>query len=718
MAPKADKLGQALEIFQILLKKKSEDNQKCEAIVRDVEKLNTHLQQKKLTIQIVSQNLLLAQALFDLINTQESLLESYNLKFDPLPELPKKIELQRFTNLKLQHRQNNSTDMQRCYELSFGKEELIGRNPECSISLDGKIYQGISWHHATIKPVQNDPNSELWEICDLNTTNGTFVNSERIQGCQTLQPGDTITLGYPKPSQGIAELLFEVQIFTPDTNINHAYWEVVDCDLFCLVIDSRKPLITKEKEFVKNLDRTLIAKQFLIIDLPDAKEEVLSAETNLGNLESYLKNQASNSGFELIHLCLKPYYQENEKKGLDSSLQKKQDTFLKTLENIVKRQPENLLAQRLSIKFINLLEPVERVVQHQQEELAEKIAQERQELEKLNQVSFKEITKKAISLINEDKDTFFKQAKLDLTQSKVAFLDGFRKESIIYKIQNFVDDLNPIIFTKHGHKYLQLANKNKQESQDVNQNLIDFCTFSVGQWATDEWDRICHVYGKDGLYGLLQRSYTNVDVIPSLLKESPFSSPQILNIKGNFMISFAGISCEVRYKQISLGAYVMKQLRSQVMQTMMMVTLLLSFIGIQAGKSQLMSQISNFFKQFPWIFGLVVFGIIFLLINAYNQDNNLMMEEASEKLKKDLSGYYQSFVKNLVDKIIQDFNLALESEDRKINDALEITKDKYNQHILELEKKQNQIKNNIEQHKGEQEVLKNELCEFKKLKRL
>lgn len=719
MAPKAEKLGQTLENLQLFLNKRSGEHEGFEAIALELEKLHTHLEQKKLTIQIVSQNPVLAQALFDLIDSNKKLLEFYKLKFDALPSIPQEIEPQRFFSLKLQHLRDNSTDFQYSYELNLDREQLIGRDPDCFLNLESEVGKGISWHHAKLQSsIEND--ILHWKICDLDSTNGTFVNGERIQECQILQAKDKITLGYPQGGMNTPELLYDVQISMPDTELNQPYWEIVDCDLLFIVVSSNQALTNTEQEFIQNFDRTLMMKQFLVVEIPDSQEETQEDDikANLADIENWVKNQASNSELEIFSLFLQPYYDEERNKELKSDFQKKQDLFFKSLEKIVKRQPENILAKRLAIKVERDLEPVDIVLQRHQEKLTQTISQEKNELETLTQVNLKEITKKSISSVNEDKDKFFKQVKNELAQSKAALLDNFSKRSIIYQIQDFVNNLKPNILNREGHKYIQLKDEANSKSKDINMSLVDFCTSSLEKWAIEEWHKICNVYGDAGLNALLERSYNSIKIIPSVIKETPFSAPQSIDVRNNFMVSFAPVSCEVRHKQISLGAYIMKQLRSQMMQGMMMITLVLSMIGIQAGKSQLMGQLSGIFKQLPWLFGIIIFGVIYLLVNAYKKDDNLKLEEAGEKLKKDLASYYQSFAKNMLEKVIQDLNLALELEDRRITNALDITKDLYQEHIFETEKKQIQIKSNIEQYKLQQETLKKELSEFKKLKRL
>lgn len=89
------------------------------------------------------------------------------------------------------------------HSLSDQLEVLIGRDPRCQIVLDSSQYSGVSRQHAKLCPVPQMPSS--WQVCDLNSANGTYVNGQRIQGCRTLQAGDRIMLGQSGP-----EFIFEL----------------------------------------------------------------------------------------------------------------------------------------------------------------------------------------------------------------------------------------------------------------------------------------------------------------------------------------------------------------------------------------------------------------------------------------------------------------------------------------------------------------------------
>ena len=88
MPPKADKLSQTIESLQLFVTRKAQEREDLADISRQLAQLNKTLSHKKLTLQIVSDRLQLAQAVFDLINNQRELKRFFQLKFDELPDIP------------------------------------------------------------------------------------------------------------------------------------------------------------------------------------------------------------------------------------------------------------------------------------------------------------------------------------------------------------------------------------------------------------------------------------------------------------------------------------------------------------------------------------------------------------------------------------------------------------------------------------------------------
>ncbi len=77
---------------------------------------------------------------------------------------------------------------ERTREVSIPKEEfLIGRGPDCDLRVnDGDV----SRHHCLIR-VRSDEAT----LCDLGSSNGTFVNGKRVLSQVALASGDEITMG-------------------------------------------------------------------------------------------------------------------------------------------------------------------------------------------------------------------------------------------------------------------------------------------------------------------------------------------------------------------------------------------------------------------------------------------------------------------------------------------------------------------------------------------
>jgi pSer/pThr/pTyr-binding forkhead associated (FHA) protein len=66
---------------------------------------------------------------------------------------------------------------------------LVGRDPSCHIVLESIL---VSKRHALIQKIKDD-----YFIMDLKSTNGTFVNKERVPEGKyiKLEPGDRIKIG-------------------------------------------------------------------------------------------------------------------------------------------------------------------------------------------------------------------------------------------------------------------------------------------------------------------------------------------------------------------------------------------------------------------------------------------------------------------------------------------------------------------------------------------
>src|SRR4028119_2108519 len=100
------------------------------------------------------------------------------------------------------------------YLLPEDREVAIGRDPGCQIVIDSTRYTGVSRNHAKIRPLATKL-QPAWQICDLNTANGTYLNGKRVEGWQLLRTGDRITL-----TQNGPEFIFECQHLSTPTPVS------------------------------------------------------------------------------------------------------------------------------------------------------------------------------------------------------------------------------------------------------------------------------------------------------------------------------------------------------------------------------------------------------------------------------------------------------------------------------------------------------------------
>ncbi|MEO0968241.1 MAG: PrsW family glutamic-type intramembrane protease [Cyanobacteria bacterium J06639_18] len=98
------------------------------------------------------------------------------------------------------------------YLLSDNSETLVGREPTCQIVFKSEEYAMVSRRHAAIAPSFSPEGKICFTICDLNSSNGTYLNGRRLTGCQELQVGDRIIFGNNGP-----EFVFEYEGDLPNT---------------------------------------------------------------------------------------------------------------------------------------------------------------------------------------------------------------------------------------------------------------------------------------------------------------------------------------------------------------------------------------------------------------------------------------------------------------------------------------------------------------------
>jgi serine/threonine-protein kinase len=82
----------------------------------------------------------------------------------------------------------------------------IGRDPSCELHLTGDTLNPVSRNHARIDLTSRGPC-----LSDLNSSNGTYLNGQRLGTRAVLKPGDRISLGKTGPKLRVLEIQLDNQ---------------------------------------------------------------------------------------------------------------------------------------------------------------------------------------------------------------------------------------------------------------------------------------------------------------------------------------------------------------------------------------------------------------------------------------------------------------------------------------------------------------------------
>lgn len=75
----------------------------------------------------------------------------------------------------------------------------LGRDPKCDLRVDGERDAMVSRSHAVIEWVDDDDGNRQYTLTDLLSSNGTYLNGQRIHGTVELNSGDQVRLGAQGP---------------------------------------------------------------------------------------------------------------------------------------------------------------------------------------------------------------------------------------------------------------------------------------------------------------------------------------------------------------------------------------------------------------------------------------------------------------------------------------------------------------------------------------
>ena len=719
MSPKTTKLAQRIQEVQQFVASRIDQDATYADIAQKLERISTSLSQGKLNLQICGRLPILTESLEDLLTRYKGLEQFYQIHTTKIADFTSAKTPASTAVLVAQTNGMNLSQLSP-YSLPSDRTTTLGRRPENTIVLPNDCTLVSGKHLEIIPPRTADGN---WTMCDLNSTNGTFVNGQAVRGSQqVLRSGDRIVLGGTEGSDRAPEFLFECQSnFALETNpLEKA---IADADVLCLVLNPSQPLSGEEKELIKQASQSQVSQITLVADMPPESQRTPENLNTIKNIERWLENYRS----QLVCLSLRSSYsQDNDATVLALDKQEELKNFCRQLEQFGQNKLEEILIERCTQGAIAQVARIEEMCDRQQAKLIQEMEATEAKLQVSETRDLKEQLKKEIKNATQEKDALFKEIKYELNELKNNLLSENFKVGLPDKIQQFVDSLSHIVTktSEQTHIYMCLPadnskenkpqsgkEKNPQElSTKVHREMTRFCQDHLNYSAAHEWHRICNQYGNGGLNRLFQQTCDRFNsLVPTLnLSSTDYQPPQAIDINKIFLHSSVEYPWETHYSTMGFGSYIMKNLRTNMMSIGMTLGTL-SGVGAAIGWLITGEQSEN--DRLKYFTTLIGFSMAILIVmSGYPKEKQAELKENIEKLTSDRCKDYKYVAKELVNKMVQLISLTLDSEEQKFKKILEIVEEQSTDYTIEAKKTLTQLK-------SQEMELKKERLELEKLKR-
>jgi FHA domain len=584
------------------------------------------------------------------------------------------------------------------YTLSLNQNIIIGRNLEHQknsnqIQVSLPMYKKVGGRHAEICSVIDfNSNTPFWQICDLNSKNGTYINGQRIKGCQVLKSGDKITLGYAV-NENAPEFIFEGQI--QSSTQGSSATQSIDGDLVCLVISPKQDLSNSEKQLIEQVSKANIAGFIIILDNSGiSAEDNQQVRARLSSIESLLQNQYSRLAevLEIIALPLHLFYPNIAPAPIAPPIQQLFSDFSENLIDLAKTQGGRILIERANRQLQSQIQRIDRVLSDEQEALIKEMQRTELTMQGYNVESLRDRFTRVIKQVSEEREYFFQQARNEFNRTSSDFVSDIIPNNLIQKTEDYVRNLEPIVKKINGQVTIELQASNRDNLYEA---ILAFIRLELIQWSDRQWKYILHSLHSNGLEGLLQTSYTQLNCLPNFQMDNTFHKvPSKIEIANSLNVSFTDLTVDISYNESSGDAF------NGIARIALMTTS--AAFSISVGHPQAIIQGANVISALSAMVGTSV---------NRTQQQQLRIEQVVDSLKRNTYIHYQKIARYLLGRASQEIILAINREESLFRKSLEGIDEQFRGYYLEF-------KTISDGYKGRQQALDRDRQAFEQIKRL
>jgi hypothetical protein len=688
-------LTQRLQVmYQFALSKQSRLTD-LSNVTQRLDEINRQLNGRKLSFQVFSPYPLLREGMSNWLDFHQAFRNCYIPKISELPTFISSSGQSQSPKLILSANPSVSQSEAR-YKLSRDQGIMIGRDLQGQTSsslveISLPMYKKVSSCHAKICHVKSlNSTSISWQICDLNSTNGTYINGQQIKGCQILKSGDKITLGYPNTSAKAPEFIFE----NPSHDVFHTSsgnGQSIDADLVCLVISPNQELNNSEKELVAQLNQVNIAGFIVVIDndgLNSQENQKLFSQRSY--IQSWMQSQYPDLApkSDIVALPLHPFYSNISPPQLSPQVQQQFNEFSENLISLAKTDGQAILLNRVHLQIQEQIQHIDQILSAQQESLNKERQRTESMLQNRDIEYWKEHFTRTVKLISEEREDFFGQARSNLNRESGDFISDIVPNNIIRKIDDFIKDLDPVVNKTNEQVSIQLQPSNRA---DISKAIFQFIRSEIIQWINQKWQHI--LVGE--LKELQQRSYSQLNCLPSFQMSNHFIPPsKNIAVENCFNVTFNDLTVDISYSESTGNAF------GGIAKIAMMSTV--ATFNLSSGNyPQAIMQGANVVSTLTSMQGAAV---------SRAQQQQLKIEQVIDSLRRNTSNHYQKVARHLLSRVAQETLSAITKEERLFRKALEGFDEQFKGYCTEF-------KTITEGYKSRQQTLDQDKLAFEPIKR-
>lgn len=366
------------------------------------------------------------------------------------------------------------------------------------------------------------------------------------------------------------------------------------------------------------------------------------------------------------YLQIPHFYHYNQEESstqiLTANYQSDYTQFYQVWETLVNGDYQEILKEQVKEKFILKLSKVDDILNKKEVFLKQEIQKICTESAGQNIEYFKQQINRVFQKINSDKSqTIIQIRNFEIPAAKANLIDAHRQNSLLFKIKNFIDDLQ-ITTKKNGNKSeLHLHSEQMRENDTIHSYINRLCVSELINWSYQEWQKILYTYGNGGLMGFAQRACTNLNFIPSFeLSISVFTiTQQNFDVYKYLQQSFVEFTPDIPPEQEVNHVADISRLG------------LAGIIAIALG------------NPIPVMMGVIN---IFDRNHGRKQAQKFRQEQQIEALKNKLYNHYQQIGRSMVDSLMIHLNNAIQDEDTRFSKTIQIKVDEMLSHLAKVKK--------------------------------